>query len=187
VGTQRRRENSATAPSDSAAADATPPKRAGADVRPRPRARQSIPPALRRAVLTRDRHRCTVPGCTHSTFVDVHHVLPRAEGSRNQAPNLLTLCGAHHRATHRGELLIERDGERTFSFRHADGAPYGDPNSPRRIDAHAKVFSALRHLGFQEGEVKTVLAELRGDAELGGATVARLLREALCRIRPRHR
>jgi hypothetical protein len=53
-----------------------------------------------------------------------------------------------------------------------------------RIDAHSKVFSALRHLGFREGEVNAVLAALRDDAGLRGASVERLLREALCRIRP---
>jgi hypothetical protein len=179
-----RREPHAAAPSDSTAPGTTPPQRAtGADVRPS-RARQSVPPALRRAVLARDRHRCTVPGCTHATFVDVHHVQPRSEGGRNEASNLSTLCSAHHRATHRGELLIDLERDGSLRFRHADGAAYGDPLMPQRIDAHAKVFSALRHLGFRESEVKTVLTELRADAELGNACVERLLREALCRIRP---
>jgi hypothetical protein len=166
------------------ATDAIPPDRAAvAKIRPNPRAKQSIPPAMRRAVLTRDQHRCRVPGCTHATFVDVHHVVPRSEGGCNEASNLLVLCSAHHRATHRGELLIEDDREGAFRFRHADGTAYGDPITPRLIDAHAKVFSALRQLGFREREVKAVLAELRADAELGGAPVERLLREALCRIR----
>jgi hypothetical protein len=151
---------------------------------PTPRARQSIPPALRRAVLTRDRHRCRAPGCTHATFVDVHHVRPRCEGGQNEASNLLTLCSAHHRATHRGELLIHSGPEAAFTFRHADGAAYGSPMEPRLVDAYAKVFAALRHLGFREGEVKTVLGELRNDAEFGGASVEHLLREALRRIRP---
>ena len=155
----------------------------GAADRPLPRAKQSIAPALRRAVLTRDQRRCRAPGCTHATFVDVHHVQPRAEGGRNEASNLLTLCGAHHRAVHRGELLIEREHDGALIFRHA----YGRPVAPRLIDAHAKVFSALRHLGFREGEVKTVLTELRGDAALEGATVEQLLYEALCRIRPKAR
>jgi hypothetical protein len=38
-----------------------------------PRAKQDVPPAVRREVLRRDRHRCQVPGCTHANFVDVHH------------------------------------------------------------------------------------------------------------------
>jgi len=156
-------------------------------VPPLPRAQKSIPPALRRAVLIRDRHRCRVPGCTHATFIDVHHVQPRADGGRNEAPNLLTLCSAHHRAAHRGQLLIGRQHDGTIDFQHADGAAYGNPQTPRLIDAHAKVFSALRHLGYREGEVKTVLAELRSDAELAGVNVERLLREALCRIKPIYR
>jgi len=158
---------------------------ARADVRPR-RARQDIPPALRRAVLARDRY-CRVPGCSHATFLDVHHIQPLSEGGRHEAANLLGICSAHHRATHRGELLIERERDGTLSFRHADGSPYGDPTAPRAIDAHTKVFAALRHLGFREGEVKAVLTELRSDAALAGASVERLLREALCRIRPRPR
>ena len=157
------------------------------DIRPRPRAQQSIPPALRRAVLERDRRRCRAPGCAHATFVDVHHVQPRAEGGRNEPSNLLTLCGSHHRAAHRGELLIDHEPDGALIFRHADGATYGDPIDPRRTDAHAKVFSALRHLGFREREVSTVLAELHGDTELDGASVERLLREALCRIRQKSR
>jgi hypothetical protein len=166
------------------ATDATPPEQApAAKIRPNPRAKQSIPPALRRAVLTRDQHRCRVPGCTHATFVDVHHVLPRSEGGCNEAFNLLVLCSAHHRAAHRGELLIENGREGAFRFRHADGGVYGDPIKPRLVDAHAKVFSALRQLGFRECEVKSVLDELRANAELGGAPVERLLREALCRIK----
>jgi hypothetical protein len=167
------------------ATDATPPKRlARANTPPLRRAKQSVPPALRRAVLTRDNRRCRVPGCTHATFIDVHHIEPRSEGGRNEASNLLTLCSAHHRAVHRGELLIEPEREGKLTVRHADGAGYGSPVVPRSIDANAKVFSALRHLGFREGEVKAVLVELRGDAELRDASVECLLREALRRIRP---
>jgi hypothetical protein len=133
---------------------------------------------IARAVLTRDRHRCRVPGCTHATFVDVHHVQPRSEGGRNEASNLLTLCSVHLRAVHRGQLLIDGGGEGATIFRHADGAAYGSPRAPGLVDVHAKLFSALRHLGFREGEVKAVLPELRGDAELEGASIEHQLREA---------
>ena len=44
-------------------------------------------------------------------FVDVHHLRPRSEGGKNTLENLITLCTAHHRATHRGELIIETIGE----------------------------------------------------------------------------
>lgn len=101
--------------------------------------------------------------------------------------NLLTLCSVHHRATHHGQLLIERAAEGAIFFRHADGRLYGHATSPQRVDMYTKVFSALRHLGFRESEVKAVLAELRADVALAGATVEGLLREALCRIKPRAR
>ena len=61
--------------------------------------------------------------------------------------NLITLCTAHHRAAHRGELIIGASGagkERTF--RHADGTPYGQRVAAGSIDACAQVFAALRHL-----------------------------------------
>ena len=128
-----------------------------------------------------------MPGCTHATFVDVHHIRLRSEGGRNEGSNLLVLCSAHHRATHYGKLLVERDRDGSVAFRHVDGSAYGHATAPQRIDAYAKVFSALRHLGFREGEVKTVLAELRADTSLAGATVEGLLREALCRIKLRAR
>jgi hypothetical protein len=162
---------------------AEPPAQTVKPHTPSPRAKQSIPPAMRRAVLTRDRHRCRVPGCTHTTFVDVHHVQPRSEGGLNEASNLLTLCSVHHRAVHRGQLLIDGGGDGATTFRHADGAAYGSPRAPALVDVHATLFSALRHLGFREGEVKAVLAELRGDAELEGASIEHQLREALRRIR----
>jgi hypothetical protein len=159
------------------------PRVADIGAMPSPRANQNIPPAVRRAVLARDHHRCRVPGCTHSTFVDVHHIRPRAEGGSHEPHNLITLCSAHHRASHRGELIIEahRGGEPTF--RHADGTAYGHALEPHVVDAHTKVFSGLRNLGFREREIRAVLAELLADEELRDTTPERLLREALCKIR----
>ena len=40
----------------------------------RARAKQSIPPATRRAVLRRDHHRCCVPGCKNARFLALHHI-----------------------------------------------------------------------------------------------------------------
>ncbi len=147
-------------------------------------AKQSVPPALRRAVLARDQHRCRVPGCTHTTFVDVHHIQPRSEGGRNEARNLITICGGHHRATHRGELIIKSDPNGGPTFLHADGTPYGHPITAAVVDAHAKAFSALRQLGFREREIRAVLTELLADEDLREPTPEHLLREALRKIRP---
>jgi hypothetical protein len=101
--------------------------RAAALAPPIARAKQSIPPATRRAVLARDRHRCRVPGCTHAMFVDIHHVVPRSEGGCNDPDNIITICGADHRTAHRGELIIEPSRDGSPRFRHADGSPTATP------------------------------------------------------------
>ena len=110
------------------------------------------------------------------------HLQPRSEGGKNTLDNLITLCTAHHRASHRGELIIETTAA-GLVFRHADGTPYGDAVTPTSIDAHAKVFSALRNLGFREREARAVLTELRKDPDLRQAPTDQLLREALGRVR----
>ena len=150
------------------------------------RARQAIPPALRRAVLLRDRQSCRVPGCKNSHFVDVHHVCARSEGGEHTLDNLVTLCTAHHRAAHRGELVIEADGAGLadrLAYRHADGTVYGEPVIAASAETHAKVFSALRHLGFRERDIRAVLADMRA-ATPRDATAEHLLREALRRMGP---
>ncbi len=140
----------------------------------------------RRAALVRDGHCCRVPGCKNSTYLDLHHIELRSEGGRNALENILTVCGAHHRAVHRGWLLIQRDASGRVSFQHGDGTPYGQAPAPRALDVQAKTFSALRGMGFKEVEVRAVLAELRQDHDLRDASLPELLREALRRIRPAH-
>src|SRR5688572_23801358 len=56
---------------------ATPEPHVG--TKPR-RAKQSIPPAIRRLVLRRDGGRCKVPGCRHEAFVAVNHLDLRSAG-----------------------------------------------------------------------------------------------------------
>jgi Holliday junction resolvasome RuvABC DNA-binding subunit len=67
-------------------------------------------------------------------------------------------------------------------FRHADGTEYGQALQPQALDIFAKLFSALRGLGFREREIQVVLAELRRDDGLRGASIEALLREGLRRI-----
>jgi len=146
-------------------------------------ARQSVSPALRRRVIARDQQRCRIPGCRSALFLDVHHIHLRSEGGRNDAANLITLCGAHHRAQHRGVLRIEGNAGR-LSIQHADGSAYGQPAAPAALSLQAKVFSGLRNLGFREGEVRSVMAQLRELEQLTDAAPAQWLREALRRLHP---
>ena len=66
--------------------------------------RATIPPKTRAAVLARDRHRCSTPGCGATRFLEVHHVMSRARGGSNKAENLVTLCGRCHRFHHEREI-----------------------------------------------------------------------------------
>jgi len=154
-----------------------------ADAQTIARAKQPIPPAMRRTVVLRDQHRCRVPGCRNARFLDLHHIQLRSDGGRNELANVITVCGAHHRAIHRGKLIIEGDAHVGVRFRHGDGNEYGHPLQPKVLDVQAKLFSALRGLGFRERDVQLVLAELRLDQDLRGASINHLLREALRRIR----
>lgn len=141
------------------------------------RATQSIPPAVRRAVVRRDRRRCVVPGCMNHRFLDVHHVHPRAEGGGHAPEGLAVLCGAHHRAVHRGALCIEGTATTGFVVRHGDGTAYGSDVGVARLDHARQVLDALVHMGFRATRARAMLdAALRAGAAGGGEG---LLRAAL--------
>lgn len=151
------------------------------------RATQTFPPALRRQILRRSTHRCSVPGCRHAIWLDLHHLEPRAEGGQHVAENIAVLCGAHHRAAHRGQLIIKGSAPNGLSFWHADGTPYGHPPSASAVELNAKVLSGLRNLGFKEREARQALDA--ATAELADAaatpTFQELIRAALGRLGPR--
>jgi len=148
------------------------------------RAQQAIPPALRRAVLLRDQRRCQVPGCTNTRWLDVHHLEPRSEGGRHSMENLTGLCSAHHRAAHRGKITLTRSESGALRVRHADGTEYGQRVQPQALEVRAKVFSALRNLGFREAQVRAALEQLQRESALAQASFDGLLREALALLRP---
>jgi hypothetical protein len=127
------------------------------------RAAQDVPPAVRRLVLRRDHGRCVVPGCRHVTWVDVHHLQPREDAGGHEPENLMTVCGAHHRALHRGRLRVDGTPASGLTFRHADGSAYGRVGAPAVADAGAKAFQALRGLGFRESEARWALGQLTHD------------------------
>ena len=70
---------------------------------------RTIPTALRRAVLARDRH-CTFPGCQNRCYVDGHHIEHWANGGETSLRNLTLLCTFHHTLVHEGGFKVCRDG-----------------------------------------------------------------------------
>ena len=81
---------------------------------------RNIPPALRRALNSRDRG-CVFPGCTHKRYVDGHHIHHWSEGGETKLSNLVTLCRFHHRAVHEGGIKVERLDDGAWRFTKTDG------------------------------------------------------------------
>jgi hypothetical protein len=89
-----------------------------------------VSPAMRRAMIARDRH-CQFPGCDRPhTWCDAHHVVHWADGGPTALPNLLLLCRRHHRMIHaRGGFRLELVDGRPL-FRRPDGSLLGDRAPP---------------------------------------------------------
>lgn len=143
----------------------------------RSRATQTIPPATRRQVMRRDRKRCIVNGCANHRYLDVHHLHLRAEGGGHDPEKLAVLCGAHHRAAHAGQLVIDGTASGGFTFHHADGTSYGDALSPPAIELAQQAWAALVAMGFKQSQARTLVdAVVRAGAphDLGGFVHAAL-------------
>jgi hypothetical protein len=80
---------------------------------------RSVPPALRRALASRDRG-CRFPGCTSHRTVDAHHIEHWANGGATNLENLVQLCRHHHRLLHEGGYTVTKSGS-AFVFRRPDG------------------------------------------------------------------
>jgi hypothetical protein len=96
---------------------------------------RTIPPALRRALKSRDQG-CRFPACTHTRFVDGHHVEHWAQGGETKLSNLVTLCRFHHRLLHEGRVVVQVLDDGAFRFIRPDGQSFDSPapGAPRQVD-----------------------------------------------------
>ncbi len=88
-----------------------------------------ITSALRRAVITRDRH-CAFPGCdTPPALCQVHHLTPKSSGGHTKLTNLVLLCAFHH-------LIAVHQWGWTLTL-HADGTITAiSPDHTRTLHSH---------------------------------------------------
>jgi hypothetical protein len=61
---------------------------------------KAIPAQVKHQVNLRDRGICQAPGCENEKYVEIHHIIPRAQGGPHTLENLTTLCSGHHQAHH---------------------------------------------------------------------------------------
>jgi hypothetical protein len=79
-----------------------------------------VHPSLKRALVARDGG-CRFPGCTHTKWLDAHHVVHWADGGGTTPDNLVMLCSAHHRLLHEGGFEIKTGPGGEWQFRNASG------------------------------------------------------------------
>jgi len=98
---------------------------------------RTIPPAIRRALNTRDSG-CRFPGCTHERYLDAHHIEHWADGGETKLSNLVTLCRLHHRLVHEGEIRVEALANGEWRFLHPDGRHFDffRPSRETPFDGH---------------------------------------------------
>jgi hypothetical protein len=108
---------------------------------------RTIPPALRRALLHRDRN-CRFPGC-HARIGQGHHVRHWAQGGPTTLANLVLLCRRHHRAVHEEGYQVVRGPDEAFHFRRPDGRPL--PEVPVAAPVPADPATALQAQHVAQG------------------------------------
>ena len=90
---------------------------------------RSIPPAIRRALMARDRG-CAFPGCTHTSFLHAHHIKHWLHGGETSLENAALLCSVHHHLVHEGGWSITRGADGALLFHPPRGKPLAQ-NPPR--------------------------------------------------------
>ena len=92
---------------------------------------RTIPPAIRRALMLRDKG-CAFPGCTHTSFLHGHHVEHWLHGGKTSLENLVMLCTFHHHMVYEGGWTVTAGADGVFTFRSPAGWLLA-PEPPREL------------------------------------------------------
>src|SRR5208283_4724356 len=92
---------------------------------------RSIPPAIRRALMLRDRG-CAFPGCTHTAFLHGHHIQHWVHGGETSLANVVLLCTFHHHLVHEGGWTATSGTDGAFAF-HSPAGRLLAPQPPREL------------------------------------------------------
>jgi hypothetical protein len=97
-------------------------------------------PAQRRA-LRLTQNTCQFPGCHQTRHLDVHHIIPWAQGGTTDIDQLALLCRRHHVLVHEGGL-------------HLTPTPAGDVNHFDVLDSNNTPVQALWDPAFDEATIR---------------------------------
>lgn len=122
---------------------------------------RAIAPALRRALKRRDGG-CRFPGCTHTRFVDGHHIEHWADGGETCLENLVLLCRHHHRLIHEGGFTVERV-RHSFLFTDPHGIEVPATAEKRSRGNVASLFDAHIDLAIDADTIDHVLWVMQSD------------------------
>jgi hypothetical protein len=84
------------------------------------RTRRDPSDAQRIAIRRRDKG-CRFPGCSHTEFTDVHHLLHWIDGGCTDMDNLVEMCDEHHRCVHEMGWKATGDANIEIVFRSPTG------------------------------------------------------------------
>lgn len=107
-------------------------------------AQRTAPPAIRRALIVRDRG-CAFPTCSRPPgWTDAHHIRHWADGGPTEVGNMVLLCRMHHGVIHRSEWEVRvREGIPEFI-----PPAYIDPQRTPRRNAVPRTRAVLRRHCF---------------------------------------
>ncbi len=109
---------------------------------------RSVPPALERLIVDRDRSRCRFPGCTQRGRLQIHHRQHWSRGGGTDQRNCFLVCLYHHKVLHEGGWHAEGDATGALTFVDPLGRrmpevllppPKTDPNAIRRDNVQREV------------------------------------------------
>jgi len=108
------------------------------------REHRTVPPALRRALIARDRC-CAFPGCDRPpAWCEAHHITHWAHGGPTSLTNLVLLRSHHHRAVHHRDWTIHLSARGLPEF---IPPPWIDPDQTPRRNPYTRRPPDLLHAG----------------------------------------